>query len=170
MLKLLDRPLPPPPSPSGRATLEFRFERLVDVARDIAALATSHYAGLPPGLKKLPLEVDWERCLAADMYGFVHVMTVRSPEANNKLVGYVVNQVMSPFMHANSKFAFIEAIYLADEYREGWTGYKMLKKNQESMKKIGCQVVKVFCPIGTFEQLLKRLKYDALEIGYFKVL
>jgi hypothetical protein len=170
MLKRLESPSPQPPSRSGRARLEYRYERLVSIAQELAPLAVSHYAGLPEAIKRLPLDVDWERCLAADLQGFLHVLTVRAPEDNNRLVGYVANQVVRPFMHNGSKWAFVEAIYLADEYREGWVGYQMLKKNFKGMQTLGCDVCKVFCPIGTFEPLLKRLGCEFLEVGAFKFL
>ena len=170
MLKRLESPSPQPPSRSGRAKLEYRYERLVSIAQELAPLVVSHFAGLPEAIKRLPLDVDWERCLAADLQGFLHVLTVRAPEDNNRLVGYVANQVVRPFMHNGSKWAFVEAIYLADEYREGWTGYLMLKKNFKGMQTLGCDVCKVFCPVGTFEPLLKRLGCEFLEIGAFKFL
>jgi hypothetical protein len=170
MLERLASPPQPPPSRSGRARLEYRYERLVSIAQELAPLAVSHYAGLPEAIKRLPLDVDWERCLAADLQGFIHVLTVRAPGDNNRLVGYVANQVVRPFMHNGSKWAFVEAIYLADEYREGLTGYLMLKKNFKGMQMLGCDVCKVFCPIGTFEPLLKRLGCEFLEVGAFKFL
>ena len=170
MLERLASPPQPPPSRSDHARLEYRYERLVSIAQELAPLVVSHFAGLPEAIKRLPLDVDWERCLAADLQGFIHVLTVRAPEDNNRLVGYVINQVVRPFMHAGSKWAFVEAIYLADEYREGLTGYLMLKKNFKGMQTLGCDVCKVFCPVGTFEPLLKRLGCEFLEIGAFKFL
>jgi hypothetical protein len=174
MLKRLESSSQQPPSRSGpethRVRLEYRYERLVSIAQELAPLAVSHYAGLPEAIKRLPLDVDWERCLAADLQGFIHVLTVRAPEDNNRLVGYVANQVVRPFMHNGSKWAFVEAIYLADEYREGWVGYQMLKKNFKGMATLGCDVCKVFCPIDTFEPLLKRLGCEFLELGAFKFL
>ena len=170
MLKLLDQPQQQPPSPSAPARLEYAFERLLVIAKEVASLAVAHYDSLPEAFRRFQLEVDWERCLAADMHGLVHVLTVRSPADNNKLVGYCANQVVHPFMHAGAKWAFVEALYLAEEYREGLAGYIMLKKNTKGMQMLGCKVIKVFCPVGTFEPLLKRMGYEPLEIGYFKFL
>jgi hypothetical protein len=170
MLKQLAEPPLPPPRASAPVPLEYKFERLVHIAKELAGLGVAHYESLPPAFRRFLLEVDWEKCLTADLQGLVHVLTVRSPEDGGKLVGYCINQVVRPFMHAGMKWAFIEALYLREEYREGLAGYIMLKKNTKAMQMLGCDVIKSFCPIGTFEPLLKRLGYEPLEVGYFKFL
>ena len=46
----------------------------------------------------------------------------------------------------------------------------MIKKNEKGMKLLGCKVIKLFVPVGTFESILKRLGYEVLELGAFKFL
>ena len=170
MLKLLEAPSPQPPDRSAPARLEYRYERLVSIAKELTPLGVRNWEGLPSRLKTHQLDVNWEQALLYDLNGYLHILTVRDTEVGNKLVGYIINQVVHPIMWTSTKWAIIEAIYLSEEYREGWTGYTMLKKNDKSMKELGVKIIKVFCPVGTFEPLLKRLGYEFLEVAGFKFL
>jgi hypothetical protein len=126
-----------------------------------------HWRGAPEPYRRVPLDIDWTRAFATDEMGYMHVLTARDGE---RLVGYVINHVISPVMHNSSKWSFVEGIFLLPEYREGWNGYNLIKKNDRGMKMLGVNVIKFYFPVNTFEVLLRRLKYEFLEAGAFKFL
>lgn len=145
--------------------LSFQFERITEIAKELPPLVKNFWREYP--IKDLPLDINWEKIFELDAIGIIHLLTVRDED---KLVGGVFNTVFAHLFSESSKFANIEVFYLDMAYRQGWTGLKMLKKNEIGMRKLGCKAIRFGLPTKELEPFALRLGYKVLDTNYIKIL
>ena len=116
-------PLKLPPQ-SARARLKVGWERLPGIVKEIRYLSARQQAEVGEGFE--PYDPDWGKYFAFDAAGSLAIWTARTIEGN-VLVGFVV-WILTRGLHCSETvFANADLVYLSPDYREGLTGYKLIK-------------------------------------------
>lgn len=119
----------------------------------------------------VPFDPDWDRLFALDRAGIVGLTTAR---VDDLLVGYALSVVTKPLWHAGTLAAHIEGVYLDPLYRQGLTGYRLLKEHVSSLRQSGVRVIKSEAPDridhGRLAILLRRLGMKPIERVYYMLL
>lgn len=115
----------------------------------------------------LDLDVDWGRYVEGDERDSVVTFTVRS---DGELVGYAAYFVSQSLHYSKEKYAVMDVIYLAPEYREAGIGVSLLKFAEEYLTEefdVSLMTIhmKVWAP---FEGVAKHLGYELKEYMYTK--
>lgn len=121
-----------------------------------------------------PLSPDWERYLEFERAGWLYMVTARD---GGKLVGYITVLVYPHLHHKDTKWAFVDVMYLSPENRKGWLGVRMIRHLEKGLTKLGAKVawfgtkkhVKNKNARGVGE-ILTFLGYGEVETIYAKVL
>jgi hypothetical protein len=151
----------------------FAWERFHAIAREIAAPFAQHAAEVNVETAHIPIEPDWNRLLQLDLAGILHVLTARF---EGRLVGYVVDFVLPSLQHASTLSAIVEGVWLDPVYRQGWTGYNLLKENDAGLRRLGARFARFevtshfAADRGTLGLLLKRLGYKLVGHTYLRLL
>ncbi len=129
-------PQPSDPGPPEKVRLKVGWERFSDIAYEIRYLVTRQNAEV--GKHYLPFAPDWDRYLAFERAGSLSIWTARTIPLDAKekgaLVGYVVWILLRGLHSAETVFADADLVYLAPEWRDGLTGYKLLKSGIAAVK------------------------------------
>ena len=112
------------PPPSGHAQLRVGWERFSSVAHELKFLAARQQAEV--GEDYQPFSPDWETYFNYDRAGSCAVWTARTI-SGSALVGYIRWLTTRGLHCVDTVFANADLVYLAPEWREGLTGYKLLK-------------------------------------------
>lgn len=165
------RELRRPQSLSGRAPpkLVFSWEPFSAIVRQIAPLFTEHWRELALNQDTIPLEPDYERYLACERAGVLHVMTVRD---RGNLVGYVFC-IIGPHLHyVSTLWCFVDMFWLEPAYRKGFTGVRMLKAFEQRMRDLKVHVIhateKHHFKNGRVGAIFEFLGYAPIETVYSK--
>ena len=161
--------LGPPPSDQERpesVKLKVGFERLSAIAHEMRYLAGRQQAEV--GGNYLPYAPDWDTYLAYERAGSCNAWTARTIESK-VLVGYVIWITTRGLHSVDTIFASADLVYLAPEWRDGMTGYKLLKSAVAAISpKVG--IVKVetndLYEGGRMGVLLKRLGFERIGSIY----
>jgi len=113
----------------------FAWENLGAILREVAPLARRHAAEVP---RQETFEPDWERYIAYQAVGCMHVLTARN---DGFLIGYVMVFVGPHLHYANTMWANISDPFLDSLYRSGWTGMAMLKEAERKARELGAKFV-----------------------------
>jgi hypothetical protein len=156
------------PQPSGRARLKVGWEKLSGIAHEMRYLAGRQQAEV--GENYLPYAPDWDTYLAYERAGSCVAWTARTIESR-VLVGYVIWITTRGLHSVETIFASADLVYLAPEWREGLTGYKLLKSAIAAIQP-NVNIVKIetndLYEDGRMGVLLKRLGFR--RIGSVHVL
>ena len=127
------------------------------IGPELPALIVAHHEETN---SRLPLAVGWQELLRLESQGMLCILTARD---GPRLVGYVCNLVRSHLFAVGTLHGFVEAYYLLPEYRRGWNGYNLLKRNDEMLVQVGCKLILITAEMrhkqGRSSALLKRLGY-----------
>lgn len=123
----------------GPATrVSFRVEKLADTANEIAPLLTHHWREIALNQDKIKLNVDWERYLALERAGYLHLVTVR---AGDRLVGYHC-LIVTPHLHyRDDLFAVSDVYFLLPDFRRGSAGVRLFRFTEKTLKARGVKVI-----------------------------
>src|SRR5215469_9823884 len=142
-----------------RLNLICRWERPSAIAHEILVLAKAQQAEV--GEDYEPFDPNWDEWLRYERSGSLAVWTART--FNGVLVGYVLWLRTRGLNSASTVFAEARLIYLLPEWREGLTGYKMLKSAIEAVKTQGVDLIRVetnaLYENDRLSLLLKRLRF-----------
>ncbi len=153
------------------ARLTYQWERFASIARELPPLFKRHWREIALNQDKVHLDPDWDRYFAYDLAGILHCLTVRS---NGLLVGYVFVLVFPHLHYASTLWAQTDIFWLDPAYRQGLTGYRMLKEMEWYLKAGGVKVIYANAKLhfeagrGTIGPLLKRLGFEPVEMIYSK--
>ena len=159
------------PQPSGqgppeKVRLKVGWERLSDIAPEIRYLVSRQNAEV--GEHYLPFAPDWDRYFAMERAGSFAIWTARTLEGK-ALVGYVVWILLRGLHSAETIFADADLVYLAPEWRDGLTGYKLLKSGIAAVKPMA-NIIRVetndLYEGGRMSVLLKRLNFERIGSVY----
>jgi len=108
-----------------------------------------------PGQERIDPDVGMYQVL--DVLGRLVVVTVRDGE---KLVGYTTT-ILQRHPHFPTEIAFGDSIYLAQEYRKGSLGLRLLRETERRLREFG--VKRYFMPFyerAGMEKLYSRLGFS----------
>jgi len=112
------------PSPSGHARLKVGWESLSAIANEMRFLAVRQQAEVGEDFE--PFSPDWDTYFAYARAGSAAAWTARTIDSK-VLVGYIIWLTTRGLHCVETTFANADLVYLAPEWREGLTGYKLLK-------------------------------------------
>lgn len=125
------------PRPLAPVALELKWERFSAVAKELPPLFRRHYQEIAANHKVL-LDPDWDAYYQMDLANRIRVLTARS---GGVLVGYVF-VIAGPHLHyVSTLWAHIDLYWLDPVYRQGWTGYRMLREVVRHMRENGVKVL-----------------------------
>jgi hypothetical protein len=155
----MESPKPPRPSDPGprKVKLRVQWEKFSDVARELRYLSARQQAEVGENFE--PYDPDWVSYFAFERAGDLAVWTARTVDSNI-LVGYIIWRTWRGLHCASTRFANADLVYLAPEWREGLTGYKLLKTGIAAVRPL-VDIVRVetndLYEQGRMGVLLKRL-------------
>ena len=106
-----------------------------------------------------------------DLVGILRCLTVRDGPT---LVGYVFVFVMPHLHYASTQMAQTDIFWLDPAYRQGLTGFRMLRIMEKTLKETGVKLINVNVKLhfeasrGTIGRLFERLGYRPIETIYSK--
>lgn len=152
---------------------QFAIEPFYVIAKELPPLFRRHWREFGRDRDYVPLDPNWDDLMAMSIAGRLRILTARDGET---LVGYIFN-IVGPHLHYRSTVhSVVDMYYLEPRYRGGWTWVKMLRRNDEEMKKMG--VVRAFISENLmakgkrgrmFRIILRRLGYRPIDVHYKKV-
>jgi hypothetical protein len=148
-----------------RGRPKFAWERFAFIARELPPLFEKHWREVALNQDTVPLAPDWDRYFSLDAAEVLRILTVR---VAGDLVGYHFVFIY-PHLHYNKTlFADTDMFWLDPEYRQGRTGYNLLKIVRDTLKGSGVtrHSLRTKLHIQSFEPLLKRLGYKPVETVY----
>lgn len=113
-----------PPRPSGRAQLKVGWEKFSDIASELRYLVLRQQAEVGENFE--PFDPNWSAYFAREREGDLAAWTARTIDSN-VLIGYILWVTFRGLHSGSTRFANADLVYLAPEWREGMTGYKLLK-------------------------------------------
>lgn len=112
----------------------FLVEDWADCWRDMAALWPEHHKEIALHHAEVPLDPDLEQYSFMQAHGQLAVLVGRS---EGRIVGYYIS-IIKPHLHYKSTLhAFTDVYYIAPEFRQGTTGWRMLNEMKTLWKARG---------------------------------
>jgi GNAT superfamily N-acetyltransferase len=150
-----------------RAPVVFAVERFEQCRGDAAALLKDHWREIALDQDVIELDPDWEKYAALAKDGALHVVTARD---GGELVGYHLS-VIRPHLHYKASLTcFSDVMYLKPEYRQGLTGYKLIRFFRDSVKARGVQKIYMGTKLALdLDPILRRLGFTPIERVYTQV-
>jgi len=146
----------------------FGVEKYEDVIDEMKVYYPLHYDELASN-HEIELDPDYEAYLK--LKDFLHVVTVRDSDCDNKLVGYHISIVMPHLHYRKSLTAHTDIYYLHKDYRKGLAGINMLKYMEKSVKEIGVERIYMMTKTNLNRgKILDRLGYSEKEHIYTKMI
>jgi hypothetical protein len=147
-------------------SLEFAVEAYSDVIDEMRLMYPAHWMEVDHGTDTIPLDVNYERYVALELAGMLHVATARS---EGELVGYHIFIVRAPQHHMSTLMAFSDATYLKPRYRLGFNGIRFLRFAGDSTRSAGARGVYISSTTRKpFGRVLEWLGFTETERIYYK--
>lgn len=154
------------PQRSAPVRLKVGWERFSQVSNELQYLSSRQQAEVGKNFE--PYDPDWDTYFAYDRAGSCAVWTARTIEGR-ALVGYIIWLTTRGLHCVSTIFASADLVYLAPEWREGMTGYKLLKSGVAAITP-KVDIVKVetndLYENGRMGVLLKRLGFRRIGSVY----
>ena len=151
--------------------LRYEWEPFRNIAKELPPLFKRHWKEIALNQEQVSLDPDWPRYFDYDLLGILRCLTVRDGPT---LVGYVFVLVFPHLHYASTLWAQTDIFWLDPSYRQGWTGYRMLRLMEKRLKETGVKVIYANAKLhfeasrGTIGKLLERLGYKPTEMLYSK--
>lgn len=145
----------------------FRVESWNDIVEEMKPLFELHWQEIALDKGSIKLDPDYEKYAALCNEGVLHVVAAR---AGSTLVGYHVSFI-HPHLHYKSTLTCSPDIfYLRPEYRNGMTGYKLMKFFRDSVKARGVKRIYMNTKLSIdIDPILRRLGFRQVEKLYSMV-
>lgn len=151
--------------------LTYQVEKYSDALPEMRTLYNDHWLELGTNHDVIKLNMDYKRYEALDAAGVLHLVTVRN---HGDLIGYYLSIIMPHLHYADVLTSFGDIMYLQKQYRRGFSGVRLLKFAEESMRAIGVKWIfsgsKLHFEEGRLGKVLELLGYTAREVQYTKYL
>jgi hypothetical protein len=149
--------------------VSFQREYFKDTVAEARPLLIAHWKELARNKDLIELNPDYSKYLQIEQLDLMRVYTARE---NGSLVGYAV-YMLSPHLHyMDHVWAASDIFWLHPANRKGFTGVKLLKFAETSLRDGGVSVmhttVKIAHPAAG--KVLEYLGHTPIEIGYAKIL
>lgn len=155
--------------PGQLPSLTVGTERFRDTVREAIPLIRAH--GEEIGMTVLPerFQPDLNLYAAMEKNGHLLWITVRRDGA---LVGYAMLIGMPSFPFAGQKHGDVEAIFLIERERHGWTVKRLLEEVERQARAHGIKhlTLNVWAPQHRFSQFLEILGWEGKQTTHWKFL
>lgn len=152
-----------------RSSLAIAVEPFGSCVREAIPLIRAH--GEEIGMTVLPerFQPDLNLYAAMERNGHLLWITVRR---DGVLVGYAMLLGMPSFPFAGQQHGDVEAIYLIERERHGWTVRRLLEEVERQARAHGIKhlTLNVWAPQHRFSQLLEVLGWEAKQTVHWKFL
>jgi len=146
--------------------MQYKQEFLDTVQKDITPLLEKHWSEIALNQDKIKLNPDWGVYNKLEQDGKLKIFTARD---DDKLVGYFVVIVDRHIHYKDHLFANNDILFLAKEYRKGFTGIKLVKFAEKCLKEDGVSVLTINTKVHQpFDKMLDFLKFNKIERIYSK--
>lgn len=148
--------------------ITYQQESLTTIKEDVRPLLEKHWEEIALNKDTIKLNPDWDAYANLEDAGVLKIFTARF---DGVLIGYFIVFVKAHIHYKDHLFAYNDVLFLAKQYRKGYTGAKLIKFAEKCLKEDGVSV----CVVNTkrhkpFDVLLKWLGYKHIENIYSKVL
>jgi len=146
--------------------MKIAHECLASVKEDIKPLIEKHWEMVALNQGKIKLNPNWEEYARLDAAGILRVFTAR---AEGHLVGYCVLVVSRSIHYQDHIFANNDVTFVLPEYREGATGYYLLKFAEDYCQENDISLMNINTKVHIpFDNLLLGMGFDLIERIYSK--
>jgi GNAT superfamily N-acetyltransferase len=146
--------------------IKYQQEFLYSVEDDAKPLLESHWQEIAVNKDKIKLNPDWDTYRSLEEQGKLKIFTARE---DGSLVGYFVVVVTANIHYKDHLFASNDIIYLAPDYRKGFTGIRLIKFAEKCLKEDGVSVLTINTKVHKpFDSVLERLNFNLIERVYSK--
>lgn len=152
----------------GRQVVTFQVERVTDILDEVKPLLEAHWREIALYQDQFPLNPDYEKYLALDRAGVVHIVTARTA---GELIGYYISFIMPHLHYRDCIVAMNDILFLKSEYRRGRTGMQMIAFAEEDLKRIGVNRMTIHVKTAhDFSPALLRMGFTEIERNFDKLL
>lgn len=149
-----------------QVSVNIAHECLANVKEEIKPLLKKHWQMVALNKGTIKLNPNWEEYARLDASGVLRVFTAR---ADGKLVGYCVLVVSTSMHYSDHVFANNDVTFVLPEYREGATGYHLIKYAEEHCRENNVSLLNINTKVHIpFDSLLTRMGFDLIERIYSK--
>ena len=146
--------------------ITYQQEFLCSCEKEAQELIRLHWEEIATNKETIKLNPDWDLYYALEDRGNLNIYTARE---DGRLVGYFVVIVGSNLHYKDHMFAENDILYLHPNYRQGWTGIRLLKFAEKALKEEGVSVIKINTKVHKpFDPLMEWLDYRLTERVYTK--
>jgi len=146
--------------------ITYQQEFLCSCEKEAQELIRLHWEEIATNKETIKLNPDWDLYYALEDRGNLNIYTARE---DGRLVGYFVVIVGSNLHYKDHMFAENDILYLHPNYRQGWTGIRLLKFAEKALKEEGVSVIKINTKVHKpFDPLMEWLDYSLTERVYTK--
>jgi len=146
----------------------FALESLANVKEDIKPLIKKHWELVALNQGVIKLNPDWQKYAQMDQSGLLRIFTARK---NNELVGYCVLVVSQSLHYKDHIFANNDVVFVLPKYREGMTGYKLIKYAEDYCRENNVSLLNINTKVHLpFDSLMLGMNFELIERIYSKYL
>ena len=154
--------------------LTYQVEDYLQALPEMQRLYQAHYEEVGVLHDKFTLDPDYGRYQQIHAANGFHLVTVR---AQGELAGYHLSFIMMHLHYRNEKIAVDDLFFLSKEHRSGFTGVRLFKEAERTLKARGVQAfinkAKRHVKSGDEEEygvgkLLEALGFQEFERSYIK--
>ncbi len=154
--------------------ITFQIEKFADIIPEIKTLIDGHRDEVSVFSNAVaPLDPDWEAYIKLENNGALFTFTARKnnefiPE-KSMLLGYYIAFISTHIHYRHTLVSDTDIFYLHPAYRDGLTGYKLIKKAEHILETMGMEIIIMSVKTGTgMEKLATRLGHKPLDTKYFR--
>lgn len=145
--------------------ITYQEEQFGDFYEEAKPIFATYYKDLIPE-HSLPFDPNYDQYLEAQDRGNLMCLTCR---CNGQVVGFVAFFIVPYLYSRRERIAIEDLYYLADPYRKGATGIRLLKEAEKVLKSYGVGIINVVCKAHQDRtKLYERLGYTYTEKHFSK--
>jgi hypothetical protein len=147
----------------------FQQERFIDIIQEAFPLIKEHKDEVGIFKDKIRLFIDIAKYIILEHQNKLFILSCR--DENKELIGYTCFIVDTHLHYRDKLVAVNDALFLQKEHRKGLLGYKLIKKSEEELIKLGVHIISWRSKLGEhdFSLLMTKLNYIPNEITYIKL-
>ena len=146
----------------------YQIEKFEDIYLDIQQIFDDHWEEVALDKEAIKLNPDYDKYIMLSKTDILHMVTARE---DNKIIGYHISVIYPHIHYKDSLTCFTDIFFIVKEKRKGFTGIKLLKFMEESVKAKGVQKIYMGTKLHIdISLLLERLNYKQIEKIFTKVI
>jgi hypothetical protein len=146
----------------------YQVEKFEDIYLDIQQIFDDHWEEVALDKESIKLNPDYDKYILLSKTGILHMVTARE---YGKIIGYHISVIYPHIHYKDSLTCFTDIFFVVKEKRKGFTGIKLLKFMEESVKAKGVQKIYMGTKLHIdISLLLERLNYKQIEKIFTKVI